>query len=81
MSPQAKNNIGFQAPAGRRVDGAHHFEGSDLRCPTCKQIVPTGTAVIVVHFHAAGSHQMFCPEHRPANTRPFRGVLAQEVAS
>lgn len=66
MSPQAKFNVGFQPPAGRKE------QASDVDCGQCGQPVPDGTACIVVNFHAAGFHQMFCPEHIPPNTRPWR---------
>lgn len=50
-----------------------------VRCGTCDQPVPTGGAHIVVNYHAAGHHQMFCPEHcpclEPGKVRPHRENL------
>jgi hypothetical protein len=74
MTPQAKHNVGFQAPAGRRDGGFDKLDHntSEVCCGRCGRPVPSGTAVIIVNYHAAGLHQMFCPDHVPPNTRPWR---------
>ena len=43
-----------------------------LRCGHCRQPVPDGTARIVVNYHAVGEHQLFCPGHVPAGSRPWK---------
>lgn len=69
------DNPGFQPAAGRR-DGdidKLDWQTTSVACGHCGRPVPSGTACIVVNFHCQGWHQMFCPDHVPPNTRPWRG--------
>lgn len=50
---------------------------SEVACGRCGRTVPSGRAVLVVHWRALGQHQLFCPEHAPAGTRPWRGDLTR----
>lgn len=48
------------------------YNTNSVACGRCGRPVPSGTARIVVNFHAYGWHQLFCPDHIPPNTRPWR---------
>lgn len=77
MSPEAKLNRGFPKRAGRRAATDYADAFNDVDCGRCGEVVPAGTAHIVVHYHHASGHQLFCPgccpcRRKPGSVRPVR---------
>lgn len=64
-------NQGFPPAAGRRVIGDARLDGgtSLVICGRCAQVVPSGTAHIVISPYGPDMHVMYCPDHCPCTPR------------